>query len=113
MRRVGVAILLFLLATACGGGTGGGSTNSEGTPKSGGVLTFALESELRTLDPVPSTQLVERTVFYQMYESLVTIDDKLNIKPGLATSWTTASDGMSVTFEAGTCGLIGPNRQVP
>ena len=98
MRRVGVAILLFLLATACGGGTGGGSTNSEGTPKSGGVLTFALESELRTLDPVPSTQLVERTVFYQMYESLVTIDDKLNIKPGLATSWTTASDGMSVTF---------------
>ena len=53
MRRVGVAILLFLLATACGGGTGGGSTNSEGTPKSGGVLTFALESELRTLDPVP------------------------------------------------------------
>ncbi len=99
MRRVGVAIVLFLLATACGGGTGGSSTNNgEGTPKSGGTLTFALESELRTLDPVPSTQLVERTVFYQMYESLVTIDEKLNIKPGLATSWTTASDGMSVTF---------------
>src|SRR5689334_18109556 len=99
MRRVGVAILLFLLATACGSGTGGSaSNNNEGTPKSGGVLTFALESELRTLNPVISTQLVERTVFYQMYESLVTIDDKLNIKPGLATSWNTSSDGLTVTF---------------
>src|SRR5207237_10391802 len=97
MRRVGVAILLFLLATACGGGTGGGSTNSEGTPKSGGVLTFALESALRTLDPVPSTQLVERTLFYQMYESLVTIDDKSNITPRLATPSTPASDGTSST----------------
>src|SRR5438067_13003893 len=99
MRRAAVAIVLCLFATACGGGTGGNTTtSSEGTPKAGGILTFALESELRILDPVPSTQLVERTVFYQMYESLVTTDDKLNIKPGLETSWTTASDGMSVSF---------------
>ena len=98
MRRVVAGIVLCLLAAACGSGSGGSSTSNEGTPKSGGVLTFALESELRTLDPVPSTQLVERTVFYQMYESLVTIDDKLNIKPGLATSWNTSSDGLTMTF---------------
>jgi peptide/nickel transport system substrate-binding protein len=99
MRRAAVAVVLCLFATACGGGTGGTTTTSgEGTPKAGGTLTFALESELRTLDPVVSTQLVERTVFYQMYESLVTIDDKLNIKPGLATSWATSSDGLTYTF---------------
>src|SRR2546423_8758021 len=99
MRRAAVAILLCLFASACGGGTGTNTTtSSEGTPKAGGILTFALESELRTLDPVVSTQLVERTVFYQMYESLVTIDDKLNIKPGLATSWTPSSDGLTYTF---------------
>jgi peptide/nickel transport system substrate-binding protein len=98
MRRATAAIVLFLFATACGGGTGTTGTSGEGTPKAGGTLTFALESELRTLDPVVSTQLVERTVFYQMYESLVTIDDKLNIKPGLATAWTPSSDGLTYTF---------------
>jgi len=98
MRRVVVAVVLCLFAGACGGGTGGTANSGEGTPKSGGTLTYAQESELRTLDPVASTQLVERTVFYQMYESLVTIDDKLNIKPGLATAWTTSSDGLTVTF---------------
>src|SRR6266542_1113845 len=99
MRRAAAAVVLCLFATACGGATGGTTTTSgEGTPKAGGTLTFALESELRTLDPVVSTQLVERTVFYQMYESLVTIDDKLNIKPGLATSWVTSSDGLTYTF---------------
>jgi len=100
MRRAAVAIVLCLFAAGCGGGSGSNTTgtSSEGTPKAGGTLTFALESELRTLDPVVSTQLVERTVFYQMYESLVTIDDKLNIKPGLATSWVPSSDGLTYTF---------------
>lgn len=69
-----------------------------GVRRRGGTLTYANESELRTLDPILSTQLVERTVFYQMYESLVNTDEKLTIKPGLATSWTVAADGLSYTF---------------
>jgi len=34
-----------------------------------------------------SSQRVERQVYYNMYDSLVTIDSSLKIKPGLATSW--------------------------
>lgn len=98
MRRLALGLLASALVAACGGGNTGSVTPDTGSPKAGGTLTYANESELRTLDPILSTQLVERTVFYQMYESLVNTDEKLTIKPGLATSWTVAADGLSYTF---------------
>lgn len=95
MRRVaGVVAGLFLLA-ACGGSAG--SSSSSGTPKSGGTATIALESELRTLDPLDSSLLVEREVFYNMYDSLFTIDPSLKIQPGLVKSWD-VSDPMNYKF---------------
>ncbi|HTE83260.1 MAG TPA: ABC transporter substrate-binding protein [Dehalococcoidia bacterium] len=95
MRRfAGVVAGLFLVA-ACGGG--GGSSQSAGTPKSGGTATIALESELRTLDPLDSSLLVEREVFYNMYDSLFTIDPSLKITPGLVKSWD-VTDPMNYKF---------------
>ncbi len=87
MKRFAVAILSALVVGACGGGPSPGAGQTAGTPKSGGTLKVALESELRTLDPLRSSQLVERAVYYNMYESLVAIDARLNIKPQLATEW--------------------------
>jgi peptide/nickel transport system substrate-binding protein len=86
MKRLAVGFILgaFLLS-GCASGTSGGTTSA--TPKSGGTLKVALESELRTLDPLKSSQRVERQVYYNMYDSLVSIDASLKIKPGLATSW--------------------------
>ncbi len=89
MRRFGFVMLAALLLSACGGGTSPGPGQSPGTPKTGGTLRVALESELRVLDPVRSSQLVEREVFYNMYESLVAIDAKLTIQPLLAIKWET------------------------
>lgn len=86
MKRLTVGLIVgaFLLS-GCGSASSGG--NPSATPKSGGTLKIALESELRTLDPLKSSQRVERQVYYNMYDSLVTIDASLKIKPGLATSW--------------------------
>jgi len=84
-----------MLAAACGGG--GSSNNTAVTPKSGGTATIALESELRTLDPMDSSLLVEREVFYNMYDSLFTIDPSLAIKPGLVKTWDT-SDPLNYKF---------------
>lgn len=98
MRRVAGAIACLLLVTACGGGSTSGKTNTNtATPKNGGTATIALESELRTLDPLDSSLLVEREVFYNMYDSLFTIDPKLVIKPGLVKSWDT-SDPLNYKF---------------
>jgi peptide/nickel transport system substrate-binding protein len=88
MKRPALALILgaFMLLAACS--TGGGSASVAATPKAGGTLKVAIESELRTLDPLKSSQRVERQVYYNIYDSLVTIDSSLKIKPGLATSWT-------------------------
>jgi peptide/nickel transport system substrate-binding protein len=95
MRRIAVVVAGLVLVAACGGS---GSTNqSGGTPKAGGTATIALESELRTLDPLDSSLLVEREVFYNMYDSLFTIDPSLKIQPGLVKSWD-VSDPMNYKF---------------
>src|SRR6266568_4795461 len=95
MRRVGLGIACLFLVASCGSGGSGGTQSV--TPKHGGTATIALESELRTLDPLDSSLLVEREVFYNMYDSLFTIDPSLTIKPGLVKSWDT-SDPLNYKF---------------
>jgi peptide/nickel transport system substrate-binding protein len=95
MRRIAAVVVGLFLVASCGGG--GGSSQSGGTPKSGGTATIALESELRTLDPLDSSLLVEREVFYNMYDALFTIDPSLKITPGLVKSWD-ITDPMNYKF---------------
>src|SRR5207302_6288605 len=45
-----------------------------------------------------SSLFVDRLVQYNVYDSLVTVNDKLEIKPGLAESWDT-SDPKAVVFK--------------
>jgi peptide/nickel transport system substrate-binding protein len=74
------------LVGACGGG--GGSTNSaNGTPRMGGTLKVAQETEINTLDPNTSGLVVEREIYYNLYDSLLAINSKLQFVPGLATKW--------------------------
>jgi peptide/nickel transport system substrate-binding protein len=97
MRRVAVAFLWLFVVSACGGGGGGGGGQSGGTPQKGGTATIALESELHTLDPMNSSLLVEREVFYNMYDSLFKIDPSLKIQAGLVTQWD-VSDPLNYKF---------------
>jgi peptide/nickel transport system substrate-binding protein len=97
MRLVAIGFLSLFLLAACGGGGGGGGGGASASPKPGGTATIALESELHTLDPMDSSLLVEREVFYNVYDSLFTIDPSLTIKPGLVTQWDT-SDPMNYKF---------------
>ncbi len=80
---LGIALLLVFGLAACGGG-GGQTSGSNG----GGTLTVALDSDVVTLDPLKSTALVDREVMLNIYDTLVRVDDKNNIQPDLASSWT-------------------------
>ena len=95
MNRIAAGIVVLTFVAACGSSSGGAPQG--GTPKHGGTATIALESELHTLDPLDSSLLVEREVFYNMYDSLFTIDPSLKIQPGLVTQWDT-SDPMNYKF---------------
>jgi peptide/nickel transport system substrate-binding protein len=121
-RRSGKVLLfmaLVLALAACGGGkkeetkatgaagtpaaaaataTAGVQTGTGEKPVRGGTLTIGLTSDIANLDPYKSNLYVDRLVHYNLYDSLVTIDEQLNFKPSLAESWDT-SDPKAVVFK--------------
>src|SRR5437867_2089515 len=58
------------------------------TPKKGGTLRVGFYIEAATMDPHLSGSKIDRQVYHNIYEPLVTLDTKLGVKPGLAESWT-------------------------
>jgi peptide/nickel transport system substrate-binding protein len=64
----------------------------------GGTLTFAIENDVIDFDPLVSRAFVDRNAHYQIYDSLVRIDQSGNIIPWLAQKWDTSPDGKQVTF---------------
>src|SRR5262247_3970367 len=56
-------------------------------PRRGGTLRVGFYIEAATMDPHLSGSKIDRQVYHNIYEPLVTLDVKLGIKPGLAESW--------------------------
>jgi peptide/nickel transport system substrate-binding protein len=84
-----------------GAATPGGAATSAaagGSPVRGGTLTVGLAStDIYNLDPLPSGAYVDRLIYYQMYDSLLSTDKDLKLNPGLALSWET-SDPLNIVF---------------
>src|SRR5205823_3578040 len=64
----------------------------------GGIVTFALENDVIDFDPMLSRAFVDRNAHYQIYDSLVRVDQSGKIIPWLADKWDTSADGKQVTF---------------
>src|SRR4051812_46635800 len=118
--RAAVALLLSLglLVAACGGGSkkadGGSSTTSSTaeparSPVKGGELTFAMESDVATLEPGAAAQPSDKVITLGIYDPLATYEDGV-IVPSLAESLTPSADlktyemtlRKGVTFQDGT-----------
>jgi peptide/nickel transport system substrate-binding protein len=67
---------------------GPGVAAASDPPKKGGTLRVGFYIEAATMDPHLSGSKIDRQVYHNIYEPLVTLDAKLGIKPGLAESWT-------------------------
>jgi peptide/nickel transport system substrate-binding protein len=63
------------------------SAAAQTTPKKGGTLRVGFYLEASTMDPHLSGSKVDRQIYHNIYEPLLTLDVKLGIKPGLAESW--------------------------
>lgn len=96
-RLFGVVCVALLVLAGCGG-SGGSSSATSGGPKTGGTLNVGLDSDVVTLDPLKSSALVDREVMLNIYDTLVRVDEKNNVQPDLATSYTPSADGKQVTF---------------
>src|SRR5215831_14274219 len=67
-------------------------------PKRGGTLRVGFYIEAATMDPHLSGSKIDRQIYHNIYEPLVTLDTKLGIKPGLAESWQ-QPDSKTVIFK--------------
>lgn len=96
------------LVLAAGLSTGAMAQSSE--PVSGGTLNVGFISDLRTMNPLQSTQWTERQILFLMFDRLVDLNPDFSLKPGLAESWDFEEEGKrvilhlqtGVTFHDGT-----------
>jgi peptide/nickel transport system substrate-binding protein len=90
VRRGGQIMLTrrrFLAGCAVAGALSPRSASAQTPPKRGGTLRVGFYIEAATMDPHLSGSKIDRQVYHNIYEPLVTLDVKLGIKPGLAESW--------------------------
>lgn len=66
--------------------------------RSDGILRLAGADPL-TLDPALSQDVTSWTYLLQVYSGLVSLDDRLEVVPEIASSWTVSDDGRVYTFE--------------
>jgi peptide/nickel transport system substrate-binding protein len=119
-RAVAATVLVGLVLSGCGGGSGsaGSSSTDAGTPKKGGKLTYAMNTEVPSLDPALCgvtafdrcspifgtllRQDPDKNEFVgQMADSFTTTDGKawtLKLREGVKFSDGTAFDAEAVAF---------------
>src|SRR5688572_6165424 len=102
-RTLATLTIFAVILGACAGGapTGGSATQAPAgaaKPAYGGSVVMALENDVIDFDPLRSRAFVDRNAQYQIYDSLVRIDESGKIVPWLAEKWETAADGKSVTY---------------
>ncbi|MBA2450258.1 MAG: twin-arginine translocation signal domain-containing protein [Chloroflexi bacterium] len=71
---------------------------SSETPKQGGALRVGFYIEAATMDPHLSGSKIDRQVYHNVFDPLVVIDTKLQVKPNLAESWQTP-DPKTIVFK--------------
>jgi peptide/nickel transport system substrate-binding protein len=96
---IAAALAVSTLVAACGSAASD-SAAAPGTAAAGASGTLNWEWDLPTSwDPVTSTAGWDVHVLGLVYASITTLDPAGDARPGLATSWTYAPDGKSVTFK--------------
>ncbi|MET8525902.1 ABC transporter substrate-binding protein [Micromonospora sp. NPDC005172] len=99
LRTLAAAALAPLLAVVAGCSTGATpAAEAAGQPRSGGGLTWAVETEPITLNPHQYAQAKARLLVWNTFESLLTYDRQGKLAPWLATGWQVAPDGLSYTL---------------
>jgi peptide/nickel transport system substrate-binding protein len=91
-----VAVVLALLATACGSSSGSGSSAAK--PDSA-TLNIGFVSDMQVPDPDIFYEVEGNLVVTSVYEGLVRYKpNSTDIEGALATSWTVSPDGLTYTF---------------
>jgi len=93
-------VLMGMLLVACGGTTTPPTTSGKATPdKQVFVYPLGGISDIKTFDPGLSTDLDSILAIDNVFTGLVQLNDKLEVVPQLAASYSLGSDGLTWTFK--------------
>jgi peptide/nickel transport system substrate-binding protein len=104
---ISLLLVFTLLLTACGGGNGNGTINSNGEEASSGnnvseevkdSLNFGISAEPIGLNPYNVVDAYSYMPIYQIFDTLVAEDKDGNIVPRLAKDWVFSDDRTEITF---------------
>ena len=87
-----VMIISMLALTACGGGSNGGSDDTNKT------FVFGLSQELTDLDPHQETDAATRSILFNVFEGLVKPTPDGDVKPAVARDYVISEDAATYTF---------------
>ena len=90
MRRRVALLLIALVVGACGGPAIGAADDSS--------VRIALDAPTE-LDPARTGDAQSSAVIAQLFETLTTFDESLELRPALAESWRVEADGRRVIFQ--------------
>ncbi len=91
LSKRAVLVPLLLLVLGLGIGLFDSTFAAQETPRDGGTLIIALPKDPVTLDPSFAIDSYSLQIVDQMFDTLVTYDEKANLIPHIATSWSNPS----------------------
>lgn len=94
LKRMLISGSAILLAT----GIAFGASAQADKPVTGGTLHVGFISDVRTLDPILSSQWTERQILFLIFDKLVNVGPDFSLKPGLAKSWDFENGGKRVVL---------------
>ncbi|MCC6791344.1 MAG: ABC transporter substrate-binding protein [Thermomicrobiales bacterium] len=100
-KAFGAAGAAALLSTQVASAGPAGGLNLRGVRRQDGgtTLRIARGQLTDTLDPQKTALLVSHEVTWQIYDSLIYLDEAGTVHPGLATDWTFSEDNLTVTYK--------------
>ena len=98
LRTATVAVVgVCMLAALAAGASARSLTSTHGAAS--GTVVFANTSSVQKLDPHVVTNFLDFQALRLIYDTLVTYNDKLQLTPDLATSWSFSNGGKTITFQ--------------
>lgn len=95
MKKTIFCLFVFLVSISL---FAGGGKETASVEEKDNVITMAIPVDPDGLDPMLTAAASTFQITSNIYETLITVDEKGNLEPCLADSWSISEDGLSISF---------------